>query len=320
MQALSNATPERAHRRPLRGALRAWHRRLFERDWRQVPASIARLLLRPFPDRVYLRLGYRAFFGVWPDYRSPRSFNEHIHVYMLSCRNPMLRIPADKAQSREYIARTVGAHLLVPLLGVWDCADDVPLDTLPRPYVLKPTAASGLVHFVREHDTTDPDELRAIMRRWIRRDYSLLHREWCYQGLPRRLMAETLLQGEGGALPADYKAYVIGGKVRFLQVDRGRFNHHTRNVYDADWQPLPARWSLHKHTDDPRPACLAQMIDVAERLARPFDFLRIDYYIVDGRLYVGELTNYPGAGFERFIPAEYSLHIGAFWPPEEKSK
>jgi hypothetical protein len=314
MQALSNATAEAISRHPLIGGVKAWRRRLAERDWRQIPTSFARKLLQPFPDSVYLRLGYRAFFGLWPDYRNPRSFNEHIHVYMLRCRDPMLRISADKIQSREYIASHVGPHLLVPLLGVWDSADDVPLAHLPRPYVLKPTAASGLVHFVREHDEIDEDELRAIMRHWIRRDYSHLHREWCYRGLPRRLMAETLLQIDGSSLPPDYKAYVIGGKVRFLQVDRGRFAHHTRNVYDADWQPLPARWSLEKHADDPRPTCLEQMIETAEVLARPFEFLRIDFYIVDGRLYVGELTNYPGAGFERFIPYEYSLNIGAYWP------
>lgn len=315
MQALQNASAEAADRRAVLGAIKAWRRRWSERDWRQLPVSVARRLLRPFPDSVYLRLGYRAFFGVWPDYRNPRSFNEHIHVYMLRCRNPMLRVCADKALSREYIARQIGAHLLVPLLGVWDNADDVPLATLPRPFVLKPTAASGLVHFVRQHDRIDEDELRAIMRHWIRRDYSHLHREWCYQGLPRRLMAEAMLHSDDGALPADYKAYVIGGKVRFLQVDRGRFGHHTRNVYDASWCPLPARWSLEKHADDPRPACLDQMIETAEVLARPFtEFLRIDFYIIDGHLYVGELTNYPGAGFERFIPAEYSLEIGAFWP------
>lgn len=302
------------------GTVKAWRRRWSERDWRQLPTSVARKLLQPFPDSLYLCLGYRAFFGVWPSYRNPRSFNEHIHAYILRCRDPILRVSADKAHSREYIAREVGSHLLVPLLGVWDSANDVPLATLPKPFVLKPTAASGLVHFVGEQDDIDEDELRAVMRHWIRRDYSQLHREWCYRGLPRRVMAETMLRTESGGLPADYKAYVIGGKVRFLQVDRGRFAHHTRNIYDAQWQPLPARWTLHKHDDDPRPACLEQMIETAEMLARPFEFLRIDYYIVDGRLYVGELTNYPGAGFERFIPYEYSLHIGAFWPAARKSE
>jgi hypothetical protein len=316
MEALSNGTSEPLRRRQLtrRGTWRSFKRRLLARDWRQVPISLARMLLRPFPDSLYLRLGYRAYFGEWPDYRNPKTFNEHVQEYMLRCRDPLLRIPADKIESRAYVAKHVGAGVLVPLIGVWDRAEDVPLSALPRPFVLKPTAASGLVHIVRTGDSVDEDELRATMRRWIRRDYSKLHREWAYQGLPRRLMAEVLLTDSKGGLPPDYKAYVIGGKVRFIQVDRGRFGHHTRNVYDAQWEPLPARWTLEKHSPDPRPDCLDRMVSIAETLAAPFEFLRVDYYLVDGQLYIGELTNYPGAGFEKFIPANYSLHIGAFWP------
>ena len=315
MEALSNGSSETVRRRrgTVRGALKALRRRWLKRDWQQVPISIARLLLRPFPDSVYLRLGYRAYFGVWPDYRNPQTFNEHVQAYMLRCRDPLLRIPADKVESRSYIAQQVGTDVLVPLLGVWDRPEDVPLANLPRPFVLKPTAASGLVLIVRPDDCVDEDEVRAVMRRWVKRDYSKLHREWCYQGLPRRLMAEMLVTDSTGGLPPDYKAYVIGGKVRFLQVDRGRFAKHTRNVYDPNWEPLPARWTLEKHPPDPRPECLDRMVQIAETLAKPFEFLRVDYYLVDGKLYIGELTNYPGAGFEKFIPAAYSLHIGSFW-------
>lgn len=313
MEALSNDTSEPLRRPPLRAALRSMQRRLFERDWRQLPVSVARMLLRPFPDHVYLRLGYRAYFGCWPDYKDPKTFNEHIQEYMLRCRDPILRIPADKIESRAYVAQRVGSGLLIPLLGVWDRVEDVPLASLPRPCVLKPAAASGLVMLLRAGDALDVDDARATMRRWLKRDYSRLHREWCYAGLPRRIMAETMLLEPDGSLPPDYKAYVIGGRVRFLQVDRGRFGHHTRNVYDPQWQPLPARWSLQKHADDPRPDCLPRMIEIAETLAEPFEFLRVDYYLNDGALYIGELTNYPGAGFEKFIPGDYALTIGAFW-------
>lgn len=32
------------------------------------------------------------------------------------------------------------------------------------------------------------------------------------------------------------------------------------------------------------------------------------------RLYIGELTNCPGAGFERFMPRRYAAAFGAHWP------
>jgi len=287
---------------------------LLRRSWLQLPVSVARRLMRPLPDRFYLAIGYLCYLGKWPNYAKPRTFNEHIHEYMLRCRDPLLRVAADKILSRSYITMRVGTSYLVPLLGAWDSADAVPIEQLPRPCVLKPSAASGLVLMLRAGEEHDADELRRTMRGWLRRDYSRLHREWCYTGLPRRIIAEQMLVDEStGAVPADYKAYVIGGAVRFFQVDRGRFGHHTRNIYGPNWETLSPRWTLHKHAPDPVPQQLAEMVAVAEELARPFEFLRIDYYLVGDKLYIGELTNYPGAGFEKFIPASYSNVIGAFW-------
>jgi hypothetical protein len=313
-----HALPVRAGAGARIGALVAHGRRLWlalvHRSWRQVPVSLARRLLRPFPDRVYLALGHLFYLGKWPNYANPRGFNEHIQEYMLRCRDPRLRVTADKILSRSYITTHVGPSYLVPLLGAWDSADAVPLERLPRPCVLKPSAASGLVLMLREGEEHDANELRRVMRGWLRRDYSRLHREWCYMGLPRRIIAETMLIDEKtGSVPADYKAYVIGGAVRFFQVDRGRFGHHTRNIYGPNWEPLPARWTLRRHAPDPVPPQLAEMVAVAEELARPFEFLRTDYYLVGDKLYIGELTNYPGAGFEKFIPASYSNVIGAYW-------
>jgi hypothetical protein len=109
------------------------------------------------------------------------------------------------------------------------------------------------------------------------------------------------------------KAYVIGGQVRFIQVDRGRFARHTRNLYSPDWQLLPVRLSLDNHAPDPKPPCLDELLHVAQVLAEPFEFLRVDFYVHRARLYVGELTNYPGAGFERFIPASFDEELNSHW-------
>ena len=38
--------------------------------------------------------------------------------------------------------------------------------------------------------------------------------------------------------------------------------------------------------------------------------IRVDYYEVNGKLYFGELTFYPGSGFEKFSPVEWDYKIG----------
>lgn len=286
---------------------------------RRPDVYLGRLIARVLPDHLYLAIGHRLYFGSWPDYRQPKTFNEHIHAYMLRCRAPMLKIAADKSASRRYIEQQIGSRYLVPCLGIWTRADDVPVESLPRPCVLKPTVASGVVVFLREGDHVSPERLRARLRLWLQRDYSRVHREWSYRGIERGVIAEPMLLDGDGEPPPDYKAYVIGGKVRFVQVDRGRFGSHTRNLYSPDWGLLPARLTIENHPPDERPERLAELIEIAERLAAPFEFLRVDCYLLNGALYVGELTNTPGAGFEKFIPASYATEFGSYWVVRESS-
>ncbi len=276
---------------------------------------LARLVGRALPDQWYLALGHRLYFGNWPNYREPRTFNEHIHAYMLRCREPILKVAADKCATRRHVAEHAGPQYLVPCYGTWTNAEDVPLESLPRPCVLKPTAASGVVLFLLEDEAIDPERLRAKMRHWLKRDYSRMHREWSYSGLTRGIIAEQMLVDETGGIPPDYKVYVIGGKVRFIQVDRGRFAFHTRNLYAPHWELLPVRLTIENHAPDPRPPRLEEMVRIAEKLAAPFEFLRIDCYVIGDALYVGELTNTPGAGFEKFIPARFADEFGSYWSP-----
>ena len=58
---------------------------------------------------------------------------------------------------------------MISLRGTWRNADDVPLESLPRPCVLKPTAASGAVTFTHESESLNLADTRAAMRRWLRR-------------------------------------------------------------------------------------------------------------------------------------------------------
>lgn len=274
---------------------------------------LARCLGAGLSDRHYLGIGYRLYFGHWPDYDQPRTLNEHIHAYMLRCRSPLLHIAADKVRTREHVALTIGAQYLVPLLGLWPDAARTPTEALPRPCVLKTTVGSGQVIFLHPGEQVNHRQVRLTLQRWLDTDYSRINREWCYARLRGKVMAETLLEAADGQIPADYKLYVIGGAVRFIQVDRGRFCQHTRNLYDTDWRLLPVRLTLENHAPDDQPDCLVEMLHIAGRLAQGFEFLRVDCYVVGERLYVGELTNYPGAGFERFIPHAFALELGAHW-------
>jgi hypothetical protein len=276
--------------------------------------SLLRALGRPLPDDLYLRMAHWIYYRRWPDFANPRTLQEHIQAYVLRTRDPALVMLADKVAVRDYIARTLGssAHN-VPLIGCWSRADEVPLATLPYPVVLKPSHLSGRVLLLSHHHKSDEHKQRARLHSWLHKDHSRINREWFYSQVPRRVLAEPLLQDQQGDVPPDVKAYVIGGRLRYFQVDSGRFTRPTRNLYGPDWSLLPARTSLPRHPVDPTPEALPMLVEFAERLAAPFEFLRVDFYVLRDRVLVGELTSSPGAGFGHFYPASFGEQLAAHW-------
>jgi hypothetical protein len=115
--------------------------------------------------------------------------------------------------------------------------------------------------------------------------------------------------GGGGPLPVDYKIFVFGGRAACVKVDRDREHAHRLAYYGLDWQRIcaPEGWR-----DPPPPRSLDKMIAAAEQLGRGFDFVRADFYEVDGRPRFGELTFYPGSGLNP-LPREFDYRLGAQW-------
>ena len=53
-----------------------------------------------------------------------------------------------------------------------------------------------------------------------------------------------------------------------------------------------------------------KMIDIAEQLASDFQFVRVDLYNVNGKIYFGEITFFPFSGFGEFRPKDWNRKLG----------
>lgn len=270
-------------------------------------------LLLPMPDRLYLRLRYRREFGVWPDYRNPVHFNEWTHVHILSQRTPLMREVANKVSCKDFVARVVGPQHVVPTLATWSGRERAPFERLQQPCVIKDANGAGRNIFLRQGLRDGAAEVQGLLDEWARHPYWRREREWAYRAEAPAFLAEAFLDAGNDWVPPDYKIYTFGGRPEFIQLDRNRYRNHTRNLYSLDWKKLPYRITKSGHEADPRPARLDEMLALSRTLSQGFVFLRTDFYIVGDQLYVGELTNYSGAGLEHIGPPEFSRHLGDLW-------
>jgi hypothetical protein len=262
---------------------------------------------------AYARL-YRDSHGVFPNILSPRNFTEKVLWRSLFDRRPILRRFADKYAARGFVEERLGPGFLPKLYHVTDDPRTIPFDALPNQFVVKPTHGSGWVKVVPNKADLDIPALIEQCRFWLSQDFYKKCRERVYKGLPRRILIEELIDDgtEGG--PADYKFFVFHGKVEVVQAIFGR--HADFSIYHLDraWRNLNFNFNYEPFCGEaPRPPHLAEMIRVAETLAKDIDFVRVDLYDTPEKVFFGELTTTPSAGLDRFNPQRFDAYFGSLW-------
>lgn len=267
------------------------------------------------PDPAFLRMAYFAFIGKRLNLDNPQTFNEKLQWLKLYNRRPEYTMMVDKYLVRDYIAKTIGEEYLIPLLGVWDDPDEIDFEALPNQFVLKCNHNSGLgMCICKDKSKLDIKKVREELRRGLKEDYYLTSREWPYKNVARKIICEKYMEDESGELK-DYKFMAFDGDVKCSFVCSDRFSNDGLHVtfYDNDWKMMPfERHYPRTATPLPRPLCFEEMKELASKLSKGVPFVRVDFYEIQGKPYFGELTFYPGSGFEKFSPESWDYTFGSY--------
>ena len=265
---------------------------------------------RPLPTqirtrwRIYLTYWWRH--RRWPDLDDPQTFTELVQARKLAGADAAMARMADKVAAKAIVAARLGSDWLIPTL--WYGTELPAQPDWPTPFVVKARHGCNQTAFVM-NEMANWETVRSRATRWMASDYGYWLDEDLYARIPRGLIVEPFM-GVPPMLPIDYKFYVFGGRVEFVQVHLGRGEQHRWILLDRDWRRVSTASADH----DPRaPASLARMIAAAETLATGTDFLRVDLYEIGGRPLFGEMTFYPGSGLDRFDPVELDKRLGAHW-------
>jgi hypothetical protein len=269
------------------------------------PRRRSRFLPDWLPDAWYNSLLHLAVLRRWPNLRRPQTLNEKLLWLKTFYDHPLLGECSDKVTVRDYLARTVGADVATPLIGIYDSCDAIPFDTLPAEYVIKASHGSGWNLFVTADQPRSRDGICRIVNGWLQDDYSRYARERHYRGLTPRIVVEPLLRSEHGRPPDDIKIDCMNGEPRMIMLHIDRFADYRQILLTPDWQPMPIRWR-YPWPDQlpPAPPHLTAILQLARTLAAPFPYVRIDGYLLNDSFHVGELTFMPDRGVRMLKPAD----------------
>lgn len=265
------------------------------------------------PDEEYLKRRFKLMLGYDLDLDNPRSFNEKIQWLKLYDRRPEYTVMVDKVKAKQYVAGIIGEEHIIPTLSVWNDPDEIDFNALPERFVLKCNHNSGSgVYICRDKSKLEISRVKAELRKGLRQNYYLHGREWPYKNVERRILAEQYMD-DGNHELMDYKLMCFNGVVRCCFTCTERFSGNGLKVtfFDNDWNVMPFERHYPK-SDKPikKPVCYGQMIEFAEHLSHGIPFVRVDFYEINGVVYFGELTFYPGDGMEEFSPIEWDYKLG----------
>jgi len=260
---------------------------------------------------------FLAIHGYPLDLKNPRSFTEKIVWKKIYDRNPLLPRITDKFLVRDYVREKLGPgkadEILIPLLFYSKDPAAIPFEQLPDQFIIKPNHASGRILIVRDKREIDQDAIIATCRDWLSDTHYFYRHEWAYQKIKPMILVEPLLLGVDGNVPREIKFHVFHGKCKRVVVIVGRYADLKQSNFDENWNYLETETSYPMGPPLPKPVNFQQMLSLAEKLAEDFDYIRVDLFDLDGRIYFSELTSYTNSGDINYNPTEYDFEIGANW-------
>lgn len=267
-----------------------------------------------YDDEKYLKYLFEKRMGYIPDLKKPRTFNEKLQWLKIHDRRSEYTNMVDKYEFKKYIAGIIGEQYVIPTIGVWDSVDAIEWDKLPEQFVLKCTHDSGSVAICRNKEEFDSREIKEKFSLALSHNYYWSCREWPYKNVKPRIIAEEYMEEEGFKVLNVYKIFNFNGKPRLIQVIQDdKTLEETIDYFDTQWNRLELRQNYPNSKKSlPCPEQLDEILELAEKLSQGIPFVRTDFYIINGKIYVSEFTFYSDAGMAKFHPTEWDYVLGDY--------
>lgn len=270
-------------------------------------------------DKSFIKKLYKKRVGKDINLSNPQTFTEKLNWLKLYDRNPIYTVTADKYLVRDFVSEKIGEDYLVPLLGVWDRAEDIDFSLLPEKYVFKCNHNSDVIICVdgtfmtKDKLILTKEKVKEKLNGQLKSDYYKNKREWPYKNIPRKIICEKYMENCDGTPPVEYKVFCFNGNPKYVLVISDRFaeSEVTMDTYDMHWNHtnLINGGALAGDVYE-KPDCFGEFCNLSQKLSVDMPFMRVDFNFWNGKLYFGEMTNYDSAGFEKYKPEEWDYILG----------
>lgn len=262
---------------------------------------------------------YREKTGMDIDIKHPKTFTQLVQWAKIHENTEIKSRLSDKYAVREWIKEKIGEQYLIPMLGVYERAEDIDFDALPEQFVLKCNHGCAYNIIVKDKSQLDREEACHKLNQWLKEDFVFKNgMELHYSRIEPRIIAEKYMIEEGMDDLPDYKFFCFGGQVFCsFTIDNIKEKHSDGRlgIFDRDYNLMPyGRKDFKRITEQlEKPQNYDKMVELAEILSEGFSHVRVDFYNINGAIYFGEMTFTTGSGIGLFEPDEFDRILGEQW-------
>lgn len=243
----------------------------------------------------------------------PKTFTEKIQWLKIYDSTFLKTFCTDKILLGEYVKKKLGISLTIPIIGIYNKFEEIDFSKLPKNYVIKCNHGSGM-NIIIKNNIVDKISIKKKLDKWMKTDYLGLN-EFHYKLIQKKIFIEQYMENKGKPALTDYKFSCFNGEPKFCQVINDRFTNKLHfNYYDLEFKPMlnvsrtdhPADYSKL----DEKPKTWDLMLKYAKKLSEDFKYVRVDFYEINEKIYLGELTFTPMSGYIKYKDKNTDIEFG----------
>lgn len=263
--------------------------------------------------------------GWWPNVANPKHFNERVLWRKAFDDNPMFVQFCDKLATKEYFASRCPGVKIPKTLWVGTNPEEIPEELWNSRVAIKVNCASLQNIFLRGQ-VVDRSKAIQQLRDWINGEpFGERFGETAYAKVERKILVEELYAPPAGERMLDIKPNACNGIVANVRIITWTPELKNDNVkrqacvmhpdgtrvwarnrpFPSDERQLPA--------DFEAPPSFHTAVEMAKLASKGVDYARVDFLCGNEDVYGGEMTIYPGAGYDLWKPPIISEEIEAIW-------
>lgn len=259
-----------------------------------------------FKRKKFIKDNYYKMMNKSIDLKNPKTFTEKLNVNKLNRKKMKYYSKyADKHLVRKFVSNRIGNKYLIKQ---YFCKKKITVDDfeqLPNSFVLKTNNGSGGNYLVLDKTKEDKQKLCDYMNRIVKVKYGFICGEMLYNYIKPRIIAEKLLLDKKGNIPDDLKCFCFidnnNKKRKILYVERVIGDDRKRIMFDENWNAIKYGSSFGVLNEKiPKPKNLNKILKIIDKLSQDFNFVRVDLFLLNEKIYFGELTFIPTAGYLKF--------------------